>query len=396
MAFSLRFPPDLGYKDRRAKRLRKGEIMKVGTAVVMQNPRRQQADPQVYWEELKLADLTEPLGFDSLWSVEHHFDDYTMVPDVVQFLTYMAGRTSRVELGTAVIVLPWHDPVRVAEQIAMLDILSRGRLVLGFGRGAARIEYDGFRIAMEESRERFVEAAEVVVKALQNERFSHHGKYFQIPEMSIRPQPYSDFTGRMYGAAVSPETAEIMAKLGFGVLIIPQRDWDTTASELERYNAIYRSLGKEPIPPVSLAWVYVDETEEKAMAGARKYMGAYWRSADLHYEISKGAHKGVRGYEFYAQMGEVARAAKESGSDLMTEGFVSFQVAGTPEMCLEKIRFIRSKVHSDHFVALFKYGGMPIELAERNMRLFADTVMPELKREGVRASMTEPAQAAAS
>jgi hypothetical protein len=95
-------------------------------------------------------------------------------------------------------------------------------------------------------------------------------------------------------------------------------------------------------------------------------------------------------------MGEVARAAKESGSDLMTEGFVSFQVAGTTEMCLEKIRFIRSKVHSDHFVALFKYGGMPIELAERNMRLFADTVMPELKREVVRASMTEPAQAAAS
>ena len=113
--------------------------MDVGVAIAMQNPNRQQADHQVYWEDRRLADLTEPLGFDSFWTVEHHFDDYTMVPDVCQFLTYMAGRTSRIKLGTAVIVLPWHDPVRVAEQISMLDILSEGRLLVGFGRGAARI-----------------------------------------------------------------------------------------------------------------------------------------------------------------------------------------------------------------------------------------------------------------
>jgi alkanesulfonate monooxygenase SsuD/methylene tetrahydromethanopterin reductase-like flavin-dependent oxidoreductase (luciferase family) len=352
--------------------------MDVGMAVIMQNPGQQQRDHEVYWQERRLADLAEPLGFDSLWSVEHHFDDYTMVPDVTQYLTYMAGRTSRIKLGTMVIVLPWHDPVRVAEQIAMLDILSDGRLILGFGRGAARIEYDGFRVKMDEARERFVEAGEIVVKAITTERFSHQGKYFQIPEMSIRPQPYSDFTGRMYGAAVSPESAEIMAKLGFGVLIIPQRDWDSTSTELARYNSIYRSLGKEPIPPVTACWVYVDDTEEKALAGARKYMGAYWQSADAHYEISKGAHQNVKGYEFYSQMGQLAQMA---GQDLVTENFVNFQVAGTPEMCLEKIAFIKSKVQMNHFVAVFKYGGMPIALAEENMRRFAATVMPALQRD---------------
>jgi len=352
--------------------------MDVGMAVIMQNPSRRQTDAQVYWEERRLADLAEPLGFDSLWSVEHHFDDYTMVPDVTQYLTYMAGRTSRIKLGTAVIVLPWHDPVRVAEQVAMLDILSEGRVILGFGRGAARIEYEGFRVKMEEARERFVEAGEIVVKALKNERFSHQGKYFQIPEMTIRPRPYSDFTGRMYGAAVSPESAEIMAKLGFGVLIIPQREWDSTAAELDRYNQIYRSLGKEPLPPVAAGWVYVDETEEQALAGARTYMGAYWQSADLHYEISKGAHKNVKGYEFYSQMGQLAQAA---GQDLVTENFINFQVAGTPETCLQKIAFIQSKVHMNHFVAVFKYGGMPIDIAEENMRRFAATVMPALQRD---------------
>jgi alkanesulfonate monooxygenase SsuD/methylene tetrahydromethanopterin reductase-like flavin-dependent oxidoreductase (luciferase family) len=200
------------------------------------------------------------LGFDSLWAVEHHFDNYAMIP--VQFLTYIAGRTSKINLGTAVIVLPWHDPVRVAEQIAMLDILSHGRLLVGFGRGAAKLEYDGFRVPMDEARERFIEAAEIVVKALRNERFSHHGRFFQIPEMSIRPRPYADFSGRLYGAAISPESAEIMARLGIGVLSILQRDWDSTVAEIQRYDAFYRELtGLEPVRPVVAARVIVADTE---------------------------------------------------------------------------------------------------------------------------------------
>jgi alkanesulfonate monooxygenase SsuD/methylene tetrahydromethanopterin reductase-like flavin-dependent oxidoreductase (luciferase family) len=130
--------------------------MKVAVSIFMQNTNNKWTDYEVYQNDLKLADLAEPLGFDSIWSVEHHFTPYTMVPDVLQFLTYMAGRTSKVELGSMVVVLPWHDPVRVAEQIAMLDNLSKGRIVIGFGRGAATVEYNGFRVAMEESRERFM------------------------------------------------------------------------------------------------------------------------------------------------------------------------------------------------------------------------------------------------
>src|SRR5262249_25172097 len=217
--------------------------MKVGMIVAMQNhPNNSQADHHLYWDECRLADLAEPLGFDSLWAVEHHFDNYAMIPDVVQFLTYMAGRTSRIQLGTAVIVLPWHDPVRVAGQIALLDILSPGRLLVGCWHGADTLESDGFGRPSAEARERFIEAAQVVVKALKHERFSHQGQYFQIPEMSIRPRAYADFSGRLYGAAISPESAEIMAKLGIGVLSILQREWDATVAEIERYNAFYRGL----------------------------------------------------------------------------------------------------------------------------------------------------------
>ena len=130
--------------------------MNVGTAVIFQNPGHRLNDQDVYREELRLAELVEPLGFDSVWSVEHHFTDYTMCPDVVQFLTYMAARTRRLSLGSMVVVLPWHDPLRVAEEVSMLDAMSGGRMILGLGRGAGKVEFDGFRLPMDESRERFV------------------------------------------------------------------------------------------------------------------------------------------------------------------------------------------------------------------------------------------------
>ena len=139
--------------------------MKVGTAISMLNV-GEKPDSAIYQDDLRLGDLAEPLGFDSIWSVEHHFTGYAMVPNVVQLLTYFAGRTKRVQLGTAVIVLPWHDPVRVAEEMAVLDNLSGGRTMFGFGRGAATVEYDGFRIPMDEARARFEEAAKIVIAAL--------------------------------------------------------------------------------------------------------------------------------------------------------------------------------------------------------------------------------------
>src|SRR3984885_1136537 len=115
--------------------------MHVGMSVVFQNTNKQLSDRQVYVNELRLAEQAEPLGFESIWSVEHHFTNYTMCPDVMQFLTYMAGRTTKVKLGSMVAVLPWHDPVRLAEQIIMLDHLSRGRVILGMGRGTGKVEF---------------------------------------------------------------------------------------------------------------------------------------------------------------------------------------------------------------------------------------------------------------
>src|SRR2546430_8105369 len=112
---------------------REGAAMHVGLATVFQNPQKHRSDYDVYRNELRLADQAEPLGFESIWGVEHHFTDYTMCPDVLQFLTYMAGRTPQAGLGPMVVGLPWHDPMRGAQEVAMLHNISDGRVILGLG-----------------------------------------------------------------------------------------------------------------------------------------------------------------------------------------------------------------------------------------------------------------------
>src|SRR5438105_7094951 len=180
--------------------------MHVGMASIFQNPGRQHTDHDVYRQELRLADLAEPLGLDSIWSVEHHFTDYTMCPDVLQFLTYMAGRTRRVSLGSMVVVLPWHDPLRVAEEVSMLDAISDGRLILGLGRGAGKVEFDGFRLSMDESRALFVESAEMLLQGLETGWCEYDGTCIKQPRAAIRPAPVKSFHGRASAAAVAPDS----------------------------------------------------------------------------------------------------------------------------------------------------------------------------------------------
>jgi alkanesulfonate monooxygenase SsuD/methylene tetrahydromethanopterin reductase-like flavin-dependent oxidoreductase (luciferase family) len=165
-------------------------------------------DRETYHDELSLMEKSEALGFDSVWALDHHFTGYVMSPDPTQLLSYVAGRTKRVQLGTAVIVLPWHDPVEIAEKIALLDLVSGGRTIFGFGRGAATVEYNGFRINMEEARDRFVESATIIRKGLTQPSFSFDGKYYKIPEIQIRPRPISHPEERFYASSVSPESAE--------------------------------------------------------------------------------------------------------------------------------------------------------------------------------------------
>ncbi|HUA36220.1 MAG TPA: LLM class flavin-dependent oxidoreductase [Candidatus Binataceae bacterium] len=352
--------------------------MHVGYGVAFQNPHNAISDAEVYRNELRLCEMAEPLGFDSLWSVEHHFDDYTMCPDVLQFLAYMAGKTSKVKLGSMVVVLPWHDPIRVAEQISVLDHVSNGRFILGLGRGLARIEYEGFRLDQNEGRNLFVEYAELVLNALEN-GYMEGGKYTRQPRRDIRPFPSRSFKGRTYAAAVSPESMPIMAKLGVGLLVIPQKPWEAVKADFEIYHKVWREVnGAKPAPkPLSGGFCFVDENKDRAEEMAMKYISDYYHTAMAHYEMTSqqfGTHKS---YEFYRNVGKYI---SKNGLDGAAADFARLMPWGTPDQVLEKIAFIKDTIDANGVMLNFSYAGMPFAEADRNLKCFAKHVLPELKK----------------
>jgi len=352
--------------------------MHVGMALIFQGRRDGVDDRAVWANELRLGDLAEPLGFESIWGVEHHFTDYTMCPDVLQYLTYFAARTKTIQLGSMVVVLPWHDPMRVAEQISMLDHMSDGRFILGMGRGLGRVEFEGFGRNQEESRAYFTEAAQMLLAGLESGVCEFDGQLVKQIRREIRPRPFKSFRGRTYAAAVSPESSAIMAKLGIGLLIIPQKPWEAVEKELTDYRRVYREVnGTEAPAPINAGWVICDEDEGRAREMAVKHIGGYWRTVIDHYEF-RGEHlQSMKGYESYREI--QARVNAPGGDEAMVEFFLSLQIWGTPEQCYEKILQCTQRCGADSFNAVFSYGEMDYAYAERNMRTFAKHVLPELK-----------------
>lgn len=359
--------------------------MHVGMAVIFQGTGEGRTDRNVYRNELRLGDLAEPLGFESLWGVEHHFTEYTMCPDVLQYLTYFAGRTETIQLGSMVVVLPWHDPMRVAEQIVMLDHMSNGRLILGIGRGLGRVEFEGFGVNQENSREIFVEATQMILTGLERGYCEFDGKFIKQTRRDLRPRPFKSFRGRTYAAAVSPESSQIMAQLGIGLLVIPQKPWDMVASELKAYRSVYSEVnGTDAPPPIVAGWVVCDENAERAEELARKYIGGYWQTVVRHYELIGDHLTKMKGYEAYKAMQE--KTSAPGGVEEMIEFFLKLQVWGTPEQCYEKIVTTQERTGAEAFTGVFSYAGMPYDIAEHSLRLFAGEVMPALKR---RISLTD-------
>lgn len=272
--------------------------MDVGISIIFQNKEQVRSDYDVYRYERQLARLAEPLGFDSLWTVEHHFTDYTMTPDPLQFLAYMAGQTHSIKLGSMVIVLPWHKPIVTAERVAMLDNLSDGRVILGIGRGIGRIEYDGLGIDQNDSREIFVESAQAVLAALETGRMGFDGEHFTQPPRDIRPAPFKSFRDRTYAAAISPESSRIMADLGVGILVIPQKKWTEHAEDLANYRERFLAVHQRTPPaPIAACWVVCHQDEARAEELARTYLVDYYVEAAKHYEFGGSHFVNIKGHE---------------------------------------------------------------------------------------------------
>lgn len=350
--------------------------MHVGYSALFQNVSGQETDSMAIGRELALADLAEPLGFDSVWAPEHHFTNYELMPSPTHFLTWIAARTSRVQLGSMVTVLPWHDPVRVAEQWSMLDELSRGRAILGIGRGLGRVEFDGFRLVMGESRDRFSEYAEAIVQGLESGFIEYDGQHLRQPRTAIRPFPGRSFRGRTYASAVSPRSIELMARLGVGLMVIAQKPWATTIAEIGSYNERYAELnGEQPPAPIVVVFIAVHEDAVRAEEMYERYLVGYSRSALEHYQFDDVRIADVPGYEYYEG---ISRNIAKHGRDQFVRFLADLQVWGTPDVVTDQLIEYQRMLGAAGVVGVFSYGGMPLEQARGNLELFASSVLPRL------------------
>jgi alkanesulfonate monooxygenase SsuD/methylene tetrahydromethanopterin reductase-like flavin-dependent oxidoreductase (luciferase family) len=337
------------------------------------------SDQQIYEEELHLGGLVEPLGFDSYWAIDHHFSPYIMTGGALQQLTYFAGKTERIDFGTMVIVLPWYDPVVIAEQVSVLDNLLQGRrLTLGLGRGAAKREFDAYRVPMDESRDRFAESLEVLRKALTQEWFSHEGRFYHIPETTIRPRPRhpQELVDRMRVAWTSPQTLPIAADAGLGMLMTNQKSWEEYRDDVRGFNTRRAEHGWGPIQPTVVVNTACFETEAEAWETIRRHSVEAQNSIARHYGWKDVERlKATKGYEQYAQFGELLnrKTPEEVG-----EHSARPQAWGTPDQVVEKLLHVQHMTGAEELVMNFRYGAMPVATAERSMRLFAAEALPRL------------------
>ncbi len=344
------------------------------------------ADAHVYDDAVDLARLAEAAGLDSVWSVEHHFTPYIMVPNPIQLLTYVAGATSRMDVGTMVTVLPWHHPLRLAAEVAVLDILLNGRrLHLGLGRGTAKTEFDAFGVDRGNTRGLFAEALEVLRLALTRERFSYKGEYFAVPEVTTRPRPRSaDLTDSLLMAWGSPESLPIAANAGLKPLFIPQRTWREYADQVRQFNAIRATHGWAPVGATAAVWMYCAPSSQEAEEEGQRYIGEYADSVRMHYQLDQPeVFREVRGYERYTERATALSAEIERGVDPKRASLLtttSTHVIGTPDECLEQLRAISESLGIEHLIAVLQFGTMPRQHAQRSLRLFAEHVAPALQQ----------------
>ncbi len=342
-----------------------------------------QPDSRFVDEAMALGELAEPLGFDGVWVPEHFGTPYVMTPNPLQTLTWFAARSERLSLGTIVCVLPWWNPIRLAHQIAYLDILSKGRYeTIGIGRGVAKTEFEAVGVPRDESRDRFDECLDILELALTRERFSYEGKIFKIPETSIRPQPFSkDLVDRLYGASATGTSLDRLAARGLKPIFVGNKSLAEAAADVRRVNTARSKAGLAPTQSKNILFMYCTRSEAEARE-AVEFVTKANQDVALHYGFHEPENfEGVKGYEDYAAGSGSATSLTKDGKFVGTnKGYdASNLLIGTPETIFERIGEGQKTVSFSEICIAASFGGMPFDAAEKSLRLFAEAVLPAVQ-----------------
>ncbi|MFC8045327.1 LLM class flavin-dependent oxidoreductase [Nocardia sp. NPDC057353] len=358
--------------------------MKVTYQMFFTGKSPEQSDAEFYRREMALAELAEPLGFEGIWCVEHHFDGaYSMCPDNFAVLSYLAARTERITLTTGGAILPWNDPLRVAEKVALLDNLSGGRVQLGVGRGLSKIEYDTFGIDMGEARGRMEESLDMILAALRTGTMEHRGEFYTQNAAPIRPGPVKAIANRdVVSIAMSPESRATAAQRGTAIASFAQFPVEVHAADFAAYREEYRKHHDDEPPRVVLSdSVYCSEDPAECEATSKQAIYTHFALTTAHYGLDRSGHfDNISGYQNYAAMADGIVAA---GKEAAAEGYWAAQLSGTPEQLVQRIAE-RYEAFGDYDQNCgFSCGGLDHGKAEASMRLFAEKVIPELSKLGI-------------
>jgi alkanesulfonate monooxygenase SsuD/methylene tetrahydromethanopterin reductase-like flavin-dependent oxidoreductase (luciferase family) len=235
----------------------------------------------IYQRAIERFEIMDQAGYDAVWLAEHHFSSFSVCPSVHMMATMAAARTKRMRIGTAVSLAPFYHPLRLAEEVALLDVLSGGRVNWGAGRGFSRGEFAAFGIPMEESAPRFRETVDIVLRAWSEERLSYAGVHFQFDNVEVLPKPLQQPHPPVWMAATSESAIDWAASRGFSILMDPHCTHGELASKRGRYgeqlaNAGFSAAGRD-IPMARLIAVApsAERAEEVARRGAGWMVGSY-------------------------------------------------------------------------------------------------------------------------
>jgi natural product biosynthesis luciferase-like monooxygenase protein len=322
-------------------------------------------------------EAAEVLGFDSVWPAEHHFSEYGLCASPALSLAAIARRTRRIRLGTGVVVLPFNHPVRVAEDYAMLDNLSNGRVELGVGRGYQPSEYRGYGIDQTRSRELFDESIEIIRRAWTRERLDFEGEHYRFHDVEVRPRPYQKPHPPIWLAALSEETYEKAGRLGFNLLCSPVfgGSLQVARDRICRYREALERHGHEAASREvgALVMVYAGKTQEEARADFAEPVLWYFHTFGK-YVAPKVGQPPIEGYEWYTQIRDMASAVE--WEQLLAHGAV---VCGETDYVSERIAEIRDVVGITHFLCWTRLGGLAEEKVRGHMERMRDRVMPALR-----------------
>ncbi|PKB68810.1 MAG: hypothetical protein BZY81_00955 [SAR202 cluster bacterium Io17-Chloro-G4] len=313
-----------------------------------------------YDDTLAQARLADELGFDNVWLAELHFNRrFSVMPAPLMVGSAIAAATQRIKIGMAVNLVPLHHPIRLAEETATLDLLSHGRAVFGIGRGSNPRHFHGYSLDMEEGRNSFQEAVELILKSWTNDAVTYKGKHFQVEGVSVEPKPQQKPHPPVYVAANSPDTFGMVGKMGHSILLAPMistHEGAIAGMEEFRRNLKPDALGGKVNVNVP---IFVAENRMKALVG-------FEASIDNYLGTLRATSHG-RGME-RANMLDYEQVDAD------------FAAIGDPEECADKLRQIQQMYDADEFMCWFNTGGMvPSDEVAKSMRLFADKVMPQFR-----------------